>query len=193
MIFKKLLAVFLILITSQGIADADKNRASEDQQASLYALSPGDMLDISVWKDENMHQQLLIAPDGYITFPLIGSIMAGGKTVTEVAAVITEKLSDFIVDPIVNVSLANQQGNIIFVIGKVNQPGRYITNREIDVLQAISLAGGLTVFADEDSISVIRHNSDETDVFPFDYSDVINGEELQQNILLKSGDTVAVP
>jgi polysaccharide export outer membrane protein len=170
------------------------NSAIEINTLANYQLAPGDTLNISVWKEEGLQeQQYLISPDGTIIFPLIGTVLATGKTITELKDQLATKLSDFISDPSVTVKLINNQGNSIFVIGKVNKPGQVFSGRKIDVLQALSLAGGLTVFADADSISVLRRVGNETKVFPFDYSDVIKGEDLQQNIMLEPGDTVTVP
>jgi len=170
------------------------NNAIEINTLSDYQLAPGDSLTISVWKEEGLQeQQYLISPDGTIIFPLVGTVLATGKTITELKDQLATKLADFISDPSVTVKLQNNQGNSFFVIGKVNKPGQIFSSRKIDVLQALSLAGGLTVFADADSISVLRRVGNETKVFPFDYSDVIQGEELQQNIMLEPGDTVTVP
>jgi polysaccharide export outer membrane protein len=170
------------------------NNAIEINTLSNYQLAPGDSLNISVWKEDGLQeQQYLISPDGTIIFPLIGTVLATGKTITELKDQLATKLSDFISDPSVTVKLLNNQGNSIFVIGKVNKPGQVFSGRKIDVLQALSLAGGLTVFADADSISVLRRTGNETKVFPFDYDNVIKGEDLQQNIMLEPGDTVTVP
>lgn len=159
-----------------------------------YLLSPGDLIEISVWKEESMQkEQTLVAPDGNITFPLAGTIMAAGKPMFALEEAIALKLADYIADPVVTVKLLQNNGNTIFVIGKVNKPGQYPANRRIDVMQALSLAGGLTVFADDNSIHVLRRVGNATKVFPFDYKDVLDGEHLEQNILLEAGDTVTVP
>ena len=170
------------------------NNGIEINTLTNYQLAPGDTLTISVWKEDGLQeQQYLISPDGTIIFPLVGTVLATGKTITELKDQLAIKLADFISDPSVTVKLLNNQGNSFFVIGKVNKPGQVFSGRKIDVLQALSLAGGLTVFADSDSISVIRRVGNETKVFPFDYDDVIKGEDLQQNIMLEPGDTVTVP
>jgi polysaccharide export outer membrane protein len=167
---------------------------TEVSSLSNYQLAPGDALMISVWKEEGLQeQQYLISPDGSIIFPLIGTVIASGKTITELKDALVTRLADYISDPSVTVKLMNNQGNSIFVIGKVNKPGQYFASRKVDVLQALSLAGGITVYADSNSISVLRRMGNEIKVFPFDYSDVIHGEELEQNILLEPGDTVTVP
>ncbi|QWF72570.1 polysaccharide export protein [Methylomonas paludis] len=159
-----------------------------------YLLSPGDTLEITVWKEEGLQQQqYLISPDGTIIYPLIGTVLAAGKTITELKDNISSKLADYISEPSITVKLLGFQGNSIFVIGKVTRPGQFYTARKIDVLQALSLAGGLTVFADDNSISILRRVGNEVKVFPFDYSDVIKGNDLEQNILLEPGDTVTVP
>jgi polysaccharide export outer membrane protein len=166
----------------------------EQTNYAAYQLSPGDALEITVWKEEGLQQlQILISPDGTIIFPLIGTVGAAGKTITELKDNLTSRLADYISDPSISVKLLNNQGNSVFVIGKVNKPGQVFSGRRMDVLQALSLAGGLTVFAKEGSISIIRRTGDQVKVFPFDYSDVIDGEDLEQNILLEPGDTVTVP
>jgi polysaccharide export outer membrane protein len=159
-----------------------------------YLLAPGDFIEISVWKEEGMQKdQILLAPDGTISFPLAGTIVAAGKPMFVLEDAIASRLADYITDPIVTVKLLQSNGNSIFVIGKVNKPGQYPANRRIDVLQALSLAGGLTVFAKESAIHVIRRVGNETKAIPFDYDDVIDGDDLEQNIILEPGDTVSVP
>ena len=115
-----------------------------------YPLAPGDTLEITVWKEEGLQEQeYLIAPDGTIIFPLVGPVLAAGKTISQLKETLTSKLADFIAEPSITVKLTNNQGNSIFVIGKVNKPGQYSSGRKLDVLQALSLAGGLTVFAND--------------------------------------------
>ncbi|MGY6275579.1 polysaccharide biosynthesis/export family protein [Methylomonas sp. MgM2] len=204
---KQLTSLFFIslFVFNQAIAEPDSAPAQAEttpevlvlkdpENLSAYLLAPGDALEITVWKEEDLQQQqFLIGPDGNIIYPLIGTITAAGRTINDLKDLLTLKLSDFIADPSVSVKLLNNQGNAIFVIGKVNKPGQVFAGRRIDVLQALSLAGGLTVFADESDITIQRRTGNEIKVFPFDYSNVIEGEDLEQNILLEPGDTVAVP
>jgi len=204
---KLLISLFLIslLVTSQAIAEPatlpdhpetkpDVLVLKEPENLNNYLLAPGDALEITVWKEEGLQQQqFLIAPDGKIVYPLIGTLTAAGRTINDLKDLITFKLSDFISDPSISIKLLNNQGNAVFVIGKVNKPGQVFAGRRIDVLQALSLAGGLTVFADDSSITIQRRIGNEIKVFPFDYGNVIEGDDLDQNILLEPGDTVAVP
>ncbi len=161
---------------------------------ATYLLAPGDAIEVTVWKEEGLQQQqFLIGPDGNIVYPLIGTITAAGRTINDLKELLSVKLADYIADPSVSVKLLNNQGNAIFVIGKVNKPGQVFAGRRIDVLQALSLAGGLTVFANDSNINIQRRIGNEIKVFPFDYSNVIDGEDLEQNILLEPGDTITVP
>jgi len=187
---------FFLVFTASAFADPKPTTPIIQKPADVvnYLLAPGDLIEISVWKEESMQkEQTLIAPDGNITFPLAGTIMAAGKPMSALEEAIAIKLADYIADPVVTVKLLQNNGNTIFVIGKVNKPGQYPANRRIDVMQALSLAGGLTVFADDNSIHVLRRVGNAIKVFPFDYKDVLDGEHLEQNILLEAGDTVTVP
>lgn len=166
----------------------------DPENLATYLIAPGDAIEVTVWKEEGLQQQqFLIGPDGNIVYPLIGTITAAGRTIHDLNQLLTVKLADFIADPSVSIKLLNNQGNAIFVIGKVNKPGQVFAGRRIDVLQALSMAGGLTVFANESNINIQRRIGNEIKVFPFDYDDVLDGEDLEQNILLEPGDTVTVP
>ncbi len=181
--------------SEQPIATAtDVVVLKEPENQASYQLSPGDALDITVWKEEGLQkEQFLIAPDGTIIYPLIGTVTAAGRSINDLKELITHKLADYIADPSVSIKLLSNLGNSVFVIGKVNKPGQVSAGRRIDVLQALSLAGGLTVFADDDDISIQRRAGNDIKVFPFDYGNVIDGDNLEQNILLEPGDTVTVP
>ncbi len=166
----------------------------DPENQSTYLIAPGDAIEVTVWKEEGLQQQqFLIGPDGNIIYPLIGTITAAGRTINDLKELLTVKLTDYIAEPSVSVKLLSNQGNSIFVIGKVNKPGQVFAGRRIDVLQALSMAGGLTVFADDSNITIQRRIGNEIKVFPFDYDDVIDGEDLEQNILLEPGDTITVP
>lgn len=163
-------------------------------QATKYLLNPGDVLDISVWKEEGMQREVLVLPDGTISFPLAGHLQAAGKTAQEVQNSLAKKIGEFIPDPPITVSVIRTSGNKIYVVGQVNKPGEFPVSHKIDVMQTLSLAGGLTAFGDENDIRVLRRNNNgKLESFPFDYSAVKNGERLETNILLKSGDVVVVP
>lgn len=158
-----------------------------------YRIGPEDVLFISVWKESELQREVLVRPDGGISFPLAGNVQVAGKTTQDVEAEITRKIRRYIPDAVVTVSVKTISGYTIFVIGKVNNPGQFTLGRYVDVIQALTLAGGVTPFAEDDEISVLRRQDGKEIVFPFDYTEVKNGKKLKQNILLQSGDVVVVP
>jgi len=169
-------------------------QASDAAEAG-YQLNPGDVLNIFVWNEESLSRETLVRPDGYISVPLAGQLRAGGKTPAEVEEELSERLSNYLKDrPTVTVSLQAIHGNRIFVLGKVNRPGEYPIIRPTDVMQALSIAGGLDPFAAEGSIVVLRRHGDGSqESIPFRYNRVKSGRDLETNIVLRAGDVVVVP
>ncbi|MGD0883713.1 MAG: polysaccharide biosynthesis/export family protein [Thermodesulfovibrionales bacterium] len=158
-----------------------------------YIIGPGDVLDISVWKDESLTRSCIVLPDGFISFPLAGYVTAAGRTASQLKADLEARLTRYV--PGVTLSLEVKQVNslIIYVIGRVNNPGRFILNVDINVLQALSTAGGLNPFANKNKIKIFREGSTETTIYPFEYDQVIEGKRLEQNIYLRRGDVVVIP
>ena len=146
-----------------------------------------------MWREQGLDQGVLVRPDGGISFPLAGNLKAEGRTVEEITDAIAKKLSEYIPNPVVTVSLVKNDGNTIFVTGRVARPGIYMVARDVDVMQAIAMAGGLTPFADRGDIRVLRRENGVQRAIPFNYKHVEEGEDLAQNILLKPGDNVVVP
>lgn len=158
-----------------------------------YAVQPGDVLFISVWQEDNLNQEVLVRPDGGFSFPLVGNIDASGKTVEQLRSQLTNELGRFVPDPSITVLVREINGNKVYVIGHVEQPGEFVVNPQVDVMQALSLAGGTTTFASVDDIFVLRRASGRQQKLAFDYNDVVRGRNLEQNVLLQSGDVVVVP
>jgi polysaccharide export outer membrane protein len=158
-----------------------------------YRLQPGDLLQVVVWKETDLQSEVLIRPDGGISFPLAGDLTAAGLTTDDLRKALEERVRKLIPDAVVTVSVKAPNGNQIFVIGKVNKPGDFPLLRPTDVMQALSLAGGTTPFASTNKIRVLhREGSGQTSI-RFRYGDVAKGRHLEQNVLLQSGDTVIVP
>jgi len=182
---------------SAGAVDTATDDAAAAAQADqvIYKIQPGDKLYISVYNEEDLQKDIVVRPDGGITFPLIGDVQASGKSVSQLRDEITSRLSEYIPDATVSVSLKEVIGNKIFVLGQVKNPGEYVLTGDIDVLQALSMAGGLTAFANSNKIKVLRRDpaTHKKTVIPFSYKKVMRGEDLEQNITLRSGDTVVVP
>lgn len=158
-----------------------------------YAVKPGDVLEISVWKEPDLQRTVLVRPDGAFSFPLVGEIDARGKSVSELNKIVADRLGKYIADAVVTVSLTEVKGNKIFVIGQVNKPGEFIVNPSVNVMQALSMAGGVTAFAATNDIKILRRSGTAQQAMPFQYGDVVRGKSLNQNIDLLSGDIVVVP
>jgi polysaccharide biosynthesis/export protein len=165
--------------------------APPDQEK--YLLGPEDVIEVSVWKEPDMTKQLVVQPDGKVYYPLVGEIRASGKTVKQLQEEISKRLEKFVTDAAVTVILLKTQNYKIFVTGRVNKPGEFLVGRPTTVLQAISMAGGLTPFASPRSIKVVRKVGGQDEVHLFDYKDVSKGHLLGQNIILQPGDVVVVP
>jgi polysaccharide export outer membrane protein len=179
--------VFLLLCLGVGTG------FGADTPSDGYLLRAGDNLVVSVWKETELQSEVLIRPDGGISFALAGDLHAAGHTVTELKDMLQTRVREYIPDAVVTVSVKTALGNQVFVIGKVNKPGGFLLSGPMDVMQALSLAGGATPFAATNSIRVLRRSGDQLTSIPFHYRQVMHGHKLYQNILLQSGDTVVVP
>ncbi len=179
------LICLLGLISFGGWASADERP---------YVVTPGDLLTIAVWKEPDLQGPgVLVRPDGTFSYPLVGQVDAKGKTVIEIEKIVTEKLKKFISDPVVTVSLQEIRGNKIYVMGQVARPGEFIVNPRVDVMQALSMAGGTTPFASLGNIIILRRANGQQQAIRFDYTSVSKGKDLNQNIELQVGDIVVVP
>jgi polysaccharide export outer membrane protein len=164
------------------------------QPSADYLIGPGDVLAIAVWKDEALTRQVTVLPDGRIAFPLIGQLTAAGKTLGALTGEIEQKLARYVPDMTLNVSVQQVNSMWIYIIGKVNGPGRFNLNTDVSVLQALAMAGGLNAFAKRGDIKIFREQADGgTQILPFDYDRVADGEDIRQNVKLRRGDVVVVP
>ncbi len=163
-----------------------------DVYAGDYRIGPGDVLDIAVWKNPDLTKQLVVLPDGTIHFPLIKELKVGGVTVNELESMLVSSLKKYVPEPDLSISIVQVNSMMIYVIGKVNHPGRFSINTNIDVMQALSVAGGLNPFAKEKEIVIFRKESGATTILNFNYEEVSQGKNLEQNITLKRGDVIVV-
>ena len=184
-----LLFIALLTFLSLQVTRADEEAPTDN----VYRIQPGDVLDVSVWKEENLVKQVLVRPDGGMSFPLAGDMQAAGKSVAELQKLITDRLTKYIPDPVVTVSTLKLDGFKVYVIGKVARPGVFPVTRYVDVVQALSMAGGMTPYASDNKITVLRRENGKQRSIPFRYGDIEKGEDLEQNIILQSGDVVVVP
>ena len=162
--------------------------------ASDYRLAPGDKLRVEVYKDAQLSQSLQIRPDGKVTLPLLGDIVATDLTPIQLRDRIANQLKEYVTNPVVTVIVVEASPAVVFVMGEVGQPGSIPMRGSMTVLQALAMAGGFKEFANTKDVKVLRprgggNNSVET--IKFNYKDVVNGDA--KPFYLRSGDTVIVP
>ena len=184
------LCIFTLVVLLYGCLPA---WGAEPAPVDAYLLHPGDMLQVSVWKETDLQSDVLIRPDGGMSFALAGELQAAGHSVPELTAMLETRIRKYIPDAVVTVAVKTTAGNRVYVLGKVNRPGDFPLLGPIDVMQALSLAGGATPFGNTNDIRILRRDGAKQSAIPFRYGDVESGRKLDQNILLQGGDTVVVP
>ena len=158
----------------------------------FYVIGPGDTLEIVVWKDPTLSGSVKVRPDGFITLPLVNEIQATGLTTAQLRQTLEEKYKEFVANPFVTVRVAGISSTEIFLIGQVTKPAAYPASGNDTLLQIITRAGGLTIFADRSNIRVVRREKEKVKEYIVDYDAIIKGD-LQQDIILRPGDRVIVP
>lgn len=177
-------SLFLIFLSPHPVSALDDD----------FVILPGDVLHINVWKEDGMDQDVLVLPDGTITFPLIGTLKARDMSPAKLQAAIRAKLDPFIPDAAVTVSVQAPTGHKVSLVGQLREPGEVVLTARMSVMQAISQVGGLTPYADEDDIIVIRENADgEKEKISVPYNAITKGRDLEKDIPLLPGDVVVVP
>jgi len=191
-------ARFALLALFTGVAAATSALAADPPALVAtqtdYRIHAGDQLLVGVYDDPKMPPiTITVTPDGKFSFPLIGILMAGGKTPEQLRVEMETKLRKFVAEPVVTVSITEVKGNVAYVIGQVSKPGVIVMNPAVNVLQALSIAGGGNPYAKMDSIIVIRNSAAGQRIMNFRYGQVASGKSLEQNVQLESGDVVVVP
>jgi polysaccharide export outer membrane protein len=181
-----------------GCTQASSDIVADTHHSNEFLLGPEDVLEVIVWRNQDLSRQVVIRPDGMISMPLIGDVQANGLTANQLAARIAERLKEFKENPSVSVSVKEVNSYNIYVLGEVSKPGKYQLKSHTSVLQAIAMAGGFTSFASKNKLQVVR-NSSNGDGQPHEvrirlrYDDLLAGTGDPGNFILKSGDTVVVP
>jgi len=188
----KLYSRFLIVSILLGLVASAGSAVAQVPDAS-YKIGPNDVLNIFVWKEAELTRDVNVTPDGKITFPLIGEIVAEGQTVSELKRTLTEKLQDFVTSPEVTVIVKESRSQVIYAIGKLARPGPIPLAPNMTVMQALSAAGGFAEWSDQKNILIVRREGGKETQLRFNYKEYTSGEKLEQNILLKPGDTLVVP
>lgn len=191
-----LVLAFSLTALAQGNAKKDKAPESAPAAATndaAYVIGPQDVLNVNVWKEPEMTATVPVRPDGKISLPLLNDIQAAGFTPMQLTSQITDRLKKFIDDPRVTVIVTQINSQRVYILGQVNRPGAFPLLPEMTVLQALSSAGGFAQYANTSKIYVLRTQNGEQSKMTFNYKEVVRGEKSQQNIVLKSGDTIVVP
>lgn len=177
-------------IRKEPIGDQRSGPATD---TPTYAIGPGDLLHISVWKEPEISRDVLVRVDGKISVPLLGDVETSGLTPQQLSTELSERLRRFVEVPHVTVSVAEANSTKFYVIGEVRKSGEFPLRSRVTVLQALAIAEGLGEFAKRDRILIIRRTKDGQKTFPFNYNLVVAGKALDQNVLLLPGDTIVVP
>ncbi len=160
---------------------------------SSYIVGESDVLRVTVWKEPDVSQTVIVRTDGNISLPFINEVRVAGMTPLQIQNVIAERLKGFLTNPQVTVTVTDIRSKRAFITGEVIRPGGYSLNAETSVLQLIAQAGGFTPFAKRDSIVVLRVADGKSVKLKFRYKEVVQGKNTEQNIALHPGDTVVVP
>jgi polysaccharide biosynthesis/export protein len=158
-----------------------------------YVIGPDDVLQVVFWQEKDLSAEVVVRPDGRISLPLINEVQASGATPAQLRTTIMQAASRFVTDPSLTIFVKTINSRKVFVMGQVNKPGPYPLNDSMTVLQMLATAGGLMEYAKGGKITVMRTEQGQTKSFKFNYNDVRDGKNLQQNIVLKPGDTIVVP
>lgn len=157
----------------------------------FYTIGAGDALEVVVWKDPMLSGPVTVRPDGFITLPLINEVQVVGLTTSQLRETLETKYSEFVTSPFVTVRVTTIASNEIVLVGEVATPGVYSLVGNNTLLRLLARAGGLTPFADRDSIHVVRRSGEQVTEFIVDYNAIVEGD-LKQDILLRPGDRVVV-
>jgi len=173
------------------VAASPERDPSRGAAPEAYRIGPEDVLQISVWKNNDLTRQVLVRPDGKISMPLLNDVQAAGLTPLELREVLTRKLADYIPSPEVSIIVSDIRSFKVAVIGEVARPGRFELKGWVTVLEVLALAGGFTQFAARSRIVILQSDGKTMKRIPFNYNKALAGE--QENFYLRNGDIILVP
>jgi polysaccharide export outer membrane protein len=197
--------VTIALILSVLLAAAPGQQAARPQAPSVenapagvplpsgYVIGPDDVLTVVLWREKDMSADVVVRPDGKITLPLLNELQAAGLTPEQLRGAIEKAASKYVAEPNATVIVKAINSRKVHILGNVGKAGTYPLTGDMTVLQLIATAGGLQEYADAKHITVMRKENGRDQALKFNYKDVIRQKNVQQNVLLKPGDTVVVP
>lgn len=165
---------------------------------SEFLIGPEDILVVTVWRNQELSKEVIVRPDGKISLPLIGDIVAAGLSAQALSKHVADALAEYMSTPTVSVQVKEINSYHVFAVGEVGKPGKIVLKSFTSVLQGISYAGGFTTFASRNNVHVLRNvknGQGETKqvMIPVPYQDIVQGKNLEANIILKAGDVIVVP
>jgi len=197
---KVLIALFVVAmqVGAGGCLQQEVQYRGSAVLPAEFLIGPEDVLVVTVWRNQELSKEVTVGPDGKISLPLLGDITAAGLTAQALSKVVSDKLVDFMSTPTVSVQVKEINSYHIFAVGEVNKPGKIVLKSFTSVLQGISHAGGFTLFASRNNVHVLRNiknGQGETKqvMIPVPYQDIVQGKNLESNIILKAGDVIVVP
>jgi len=157
-----------------------------------YVIGADDLLSIRFWADAQLSADVVVRPDGKISIPLLNDVQAAGLTPEQLNAALEKAASKYVAEPDATVIVREVRSRKVYVLGQVARPNPVPLNGDMNVLQALTVVGGLLEYADKGNIVIVRAENGRERRFKFNYNDVVKGKKVQQNILLQPGDTVIV-
>jgi polysaccharide export outer membrane protein len=173
-----------------GVDESAVKPATEDPN---YIIGPEDELIVNVWREGDISRSVPVRPDGKISLALLNDVQASGLTPMQLSSEITTRLKKFIADPQVTIIVSKVNSQRIYIVGEVNHAGAFPLVPNMTVLEALSSAGGCSTFAKQTKIYILRVENGQEIRRPFNFKEVLRGQRMAQNILLKPGDTIVVP
>jgi len=175
---------------SAAAAEKLANSVSSD-----YLIGAEDVLEISVWRNQDLSRSVQVRPDGRISLPVVRDVVAVGKTPSQLADELTRKLKEYVQNPVVAISVKELNSYNIFILGEVQRPGKYPLKSKTTLLQGLTIAGGFTPIAARNQVVIFRfsENGSGTKTIGASYDDIVLRGGVSQNLELKAGDTVVVP
>ncbi len=183
----------LVLLASSLPALSEEKAPPPAPVKGFYKVGAGDILRVVVWKNPDLSGEYLVRPDGIITLPLVGDVLAGGMITDGIGLQIERKLKYFVEAPMVTVNVVQAGSSQVFILGEVARPGAYPLPGPFTLLQAIAVAGGFTPFADRGAITLLRQEGDKQVSYRYRFDDLVSGADKGKNPLLNRGDTLIVP
>ena len=181
------------VVNTQVPEEIVNTQVPEKVKISEFVLGPGDEIEVNVYRNPDLTGKYMIPPDGLISFPLLGEIKVAGIGITELRKTITSGLSNFLVEPYVSIGVLSIRSQKLYVLGEVEKPGVFQINSPINIIEAVSMAGGLTVDAQKNSLLLIRGGLNSPQLTTINLKKTLEQGDLSENITLIGGDIVYVP